>query len=275
MAITKAVVRNYMCFRDFVVELNSDVNIIVGDNEAGKSTLLEAINLALTGRLNGRSVQYQLSPYLFNLSAVEEYLTAVRSGKKEMPPSILIEVYLKNQDDFASLLGTMNSERENVPGVRLSIEFDDSYAEEYRRYLGNPDKVRTVPIEYYKVSWCSFADSFLTTRSVPVRTALLDVSDSPRSFGTESYILDIIDSILGEQHRVDLSLEFRQLKEQFSLKQAIQSINSYLRQKGQEITDKELSVSVDVSGKTSWEKTLTAYLDNVPFSSGSMLQFRT
>ena len=37
------------------------MNIVVGDNEAGKSTILEAVNLALTGYLNGRNIRNELS----------------------------------------------------------------------------------------------------------------------------------------------------------------------------------------------------------------------
>ena len=43
---------------------NPDLNIIVGNNECGKSTLLEAIHLALSGQLNGRPIQTELHPHL-------------------------------------------------------------------------------------------------------------------------------------------------------------------------------------------------------------------
>jgi DNA repair exonuclease SbcCD ATPase subunit len=52
--ITKLAIRNYRLFRlfrEFDVELAPDVNVIVGGNDTGKSTLVEAIDLALTGRL--------------------------------------------------------------------------------------------------------------------------------------------------------------------------------------------------------------------------------
>jgi len=52
--IKKVFIQNYKVFDKFDIELNSDFNIIVGDNEVGKSTILEAINLALTKRLNGK-----------------------------------------------------------------------------------------------------------------------------------------------------------------------------------------------------------------------------
>ena len=47
MSIERVIVRNYRVLRSADVRLRHDLNVIVGDNESGKSTLLEAINLAL------------------------------------------------------------------------------------------------------------------------------------------------------------------------------------------------------------------------------------
>lgn len=67
MYIEKVKIKNFKCFEDiFEVAFNQGVNIIVGNNEAGKSTLLEAIHLCLTGMLNGKYLRNELSPYLFN-----------------------------------------------------------------------------------------------------------------------------------------------------------------------------------------------------------------
>lgn len=49
MFIRKVKIHNFKCYKDFEITLEEGLNIVVGDNEAGKSTILEAINLALTG----------------------------------------------------------------------------------------------------------------------------------------------------------------------------------------------------------------------------------
>jgi putative ATP-dependent endonuclease of OLD family len=64
--ISRVIICNYRCLKTADVTLNPDLNTIVGDNESGKSTLLEAIHLALTGQLNGRPIQTELHPHLFN-----------------------------------------------------------------------------------------------------------------------------------------------------------------------------------------------------------------
>lgn len=74
MHITNVVIKHYRCLLDSTVDLNPNLNVIVGDNECGKSTLLEAIHLALSGQINGRPIQGELHPYLFNSKVVSQYI---------------------------------------------------------------------------------------------------------------------------------------------------------------------------------------------------------
>ena len=98
MSIEKIVIKNFKRYKEpFTVHFNDGMNILVGDNEAGKSTILEAIHLALTGIYAGRSIKTQLSTYLFNVDAVNDYLTTVNSDNHAVPPEIMIEVYLKKR----------------------------------------------------------------------------------------------------------------------------------------------------------------------------------
>lgn len=55
MHISKIHIENLKIFKDsFKLTLNKGINILVGDNESGKSTIIEAIHLALTGLFNGK-----------------------------------------------------------------------------------------------------------------------------------------------------------------------------------------------------------------------------
>lgn len=45
---------NFKKFRDELLEFNDDVNIFVGDNNAGKSTILEALEIVLNYNHRGR-----------------------------------------------------------------------------------------------------------------------------------------------------------------------------------------------------------------------------
>lgn len=62
MNISKIHIENFKTFKGaFKLELNKGINILVGDNETGKSTIIEAIHLALSGLFSGRCLKYELS----------------------------------------------------------------------------------------------------------------------------------------------------------------------------------------------------------------------
>lgn len=77
MFINKVKIINYRCYKKFSINLEQKMNIVVGDNEAGKSTILEAVNLAMSGYINGRNIRNELSQNLFNADVVKEYLDAL------------------------------------------------------------------------------------------------------------------------------------------------------------------------------------------------------
>ena len=54
--IRKVIIQNYKQFKNLSIDFNPDVNIIVADNENGKSTLFEAIHLALSGKINNKKI---------------------------------------------------------------------------------------------------------------------------------------------------------------------------------------------------------------------------
>jgi predicted ATP-dependent endonuclease of OLD family len=113
--IAKVVVKNYRCLPDTTVALNERLNIVVGDNECGKSTFLEAIYLALSGQLNGRYIQGELHPHLFNNRTDFDYIALVKNRTAKQPPSILIELYFADDPKLARLKGQNNSLKEDIP----------------------------------------------------------------------------------------------------------------------------------------------------------------
>lgn len=78
--ITQIKIRGYRIYRDFTLRPNARLNILVGGNDAGKSTLIEAIALALNGRIGGRGVLEELNPYWFNTDMVEEFVALRKAG---------------------------------------------------------------------------------------------------------------------------------------------------------------------------------------------------
>lgn len=263
--IEKVIIQNYKSINYLNLKLNDEMNILVGNNEQGKSTILEAINLALTSTLNKRNIHNELNPFLFNKNIVEDYIKNIRKGKYDAPPSILIEIYLKENDQTAFLKGTNNSIKENACGIRLSVEFDDDYTEEYEQYINQSNNLKNIPIEYYKVNWYSFASNPITSRSNPVKCVLIDPTEGKHWSGTDRYISSVIGETLDPKQRATLNFNYRDIKEKFSEIDSITQINRTLSEKTGEISEKELAISLDISQKNGWESNLTAYLDDIPF----------
>ena len=129
MHITKVVIKNYRCLKNTTVDLNAHLNILVGNNECGKSTFLEAVNLALCGLLNGRSIHTELHTHLFNADITSGYIQSLGTSPQP-PPFILIELYLHDVDALAGLKGKNNSLKLNAPGLKVVIEFNEDYKTE-------------------------------------------------------------------------------------------------------------------------------------------------
>ncbi len=258
-------IKNFKIFQSFTLILNEDLNIVVGDNEAGKSTILEAIALGLTKRIHGRAVEYELSSHLFNKKSVEVYLEDVAAGRKVLPPEISIEIFLKESAEVQYLRGSNNSQKLDAVGLKLIICFDDDYADEYAKLLDIPAQVKGVPTEYYKVQWFSFANNAISQRSLPIAVSNIDATTIRLQSGTDFFLQDIISGSLDSKEKVSLAIAYRKLKEQFSGETAIAEINSKLTQKQGTITDKRLAISIDTSQKSNWENSLIPHLDDLPF----------
>ncbi len=130
--IKKIAIRNYRLFREFDLEFSPGINILVGSNDTGKSTLIEAINLALTGRVHGRMLTQELSPYFINLDSTREYVERLQSGGDEPPPppTMIIDVFLEDADETEILRGTNNVHGENACGVRIQAKLSQDFHEE-------------------------------------------------------------------------------------------------------------------------------------------------
>lgn len=155
MKITKLIIKNYKIFRCRTIILNENINIFVGDNDSGKSTILEALSIVTCSRLNGVSLDRQLTVNLFNSLSRHEYIESVNNGTTMSPPSMEIEAYCEKSDEFAYLQGTNNSCSEDCPGVKVLIEFDSEYSTTYKSLLSQKN-VFDIPLEFYKLRYLSF-----------------------------------------------------------------------------------------------------------------------
>jgi len=238
------------------------LNLLVGDNEEGKSTIFEAIHLALTGMLNGRYLKNELTQYLFNIDSVNAYVKNLSEGNPATLPHVLIELSFEGED-IALFEGDGNSEKKKTCGISFRIEFDDKYQAEYEELL-KAGNIKTVPIEYYDIVWTSFARQGITAKSIPIKSALIDSSSSRYQNGSDIYISRIIRENLEHKEIVDITQAYRKMQEVFMDENAIKKINEKIKA-ASKISDKDVKLSVDLSSKNAWETSLMTYLDDIPF----------
>jgi len=265
MKIKRIVIHNFKSIRDINLELNPDLNILVGNNETGKSTITEAIYLALSGTFQGRKISNEISPFIFSHPITQEYVASLTAGDSPQIPKSVIELYLEENEFTAPLRGTNNSLNENSPGIKMIVEFNDDYKDEYEKYIENPSQITTIPTEYYKTSWLSFANKSITRRSIPLNSTLIDTTTIRLQYGSDYYMQKIINDQLDPKEKSELSLQYRKLKESFSNQDSIKAINDKLKKDKGLISEKDLQVSIDISSKTSWEASLTSYLNDIPY----------
>lgn len=266
MKIAKVKITNFKCYEEtFTLALNDGLNVIVGANESGKTTILEAIHLALTGLLHGRPLKNDLTSYLFNLAAHNKYVQSLGTACPLPPPAITIELFFSGASNgLAELEGDGNSEKAKCSGVVYKIEFDEeNYRESYEE-LVKAGALSSIPVEYYTTTMRSFARKGITARNIPIKSALIDSSSTRLQNGSDVYISRIIRDVLEEKERASVSQAHRKLKEAFVADPNLKLINERITQAAK-ISQKAVSISVDLSSQTAWESSLMTYIDLIPF----------
>ena len=151
-------------------------------------------------------------------------------------------------------------------GIRLLVELNDDYREEFNAYLQQHQGAVSLPVEYYTVRWYSFANNGVTARSIPFDSTIIDTHGIKTLSGADRYIAGIIEQALTPAQRVSLSLSFRRMRQSFSEEADVAAINAYLTEHTGDISHRALTVGVDTSPRSTWETSLSPYLDELPFT---------
>lgn len=259
MHISKVKIQGFKCFNNFELPLNEGLNIIVGDNEAGKSTVLEAINLTLTGLYNGRYLKNELSEYLFNIELIDLFRTNPFSE-----PEILIELFFEGEN-LAIFEGDCNSEKKKNCGISLNIAIDESDKDLYNDYVTQGENT-SLPIEYYDLTWKTFAREIITTKNLPFKSALIDSSSYRYQNGSDVYLSHIIRNYLEAKHKNGLTQAHRRLQDKFRQEQIVKDVNEIIKGKTKKFpNDKEIKVDIDLSSRNAWEYNILPYVEQIPF----------
>ena len=200
------------------------MNIFVGENDSGKSSVLEAIQIAARGRLGRTSIDNLVSPNIFSKCNRDSYINALQNNETKSLPEILIEIYFNDHEKKYSILcGTNNYLSLDCPGIRIKIEFDDTYSDIYQTMLVNK-QIKDIPVEYYKVSKTYFSGEVINYRAPLYRIELMDTSHHDYSNTTDRYISSVLDSYLSEEEKVVIKASYNQAISDFRNNETVRDI---------------------------------------------------
>jgi len=259
MKIREIYINNFKRFQDKEFEFNDDINIFVGDNESGKSTILEAIELCTNFLHRGKPIGMELSTDLFNNRCIADYIDSDKSQDKL--PEIVIETYIEGHPEFK---GTNNRKRIDTEGMYVKICFDQELVESYESFVADPSKIVTIPVELYKIEWFSFSWKRITYHNKKIGCLFVDPTRLHPTLGRSKYINKIINSALEKNARSTLNLNYRQLRNKFDQEPDVALINEKL-DADNIVTDKSLKITADIGNSSGWDSNLQLTVDEVSF----------
>lgn len=195
MVIQKLKLVNFKRFSSLEIPFDDRLNILVGDNESGKSSILQAIDLVVRG--SRHLVEEVGLDRLFNKTVVDEFMR--RNPRTiEFLPQMVIEVYL-NDTGNPFLNGENNSERVNHDGLRCICYANLEYSEAITNILSSDDPA--FPFEYYDISFSTFRGDLYNGHNRPMRGVFIDNSMIGSDFAMYQYVQDIYRAKLTDEER--------------------------------------------------------------------------
>ncbi len=127
--ITKLKLKNFKRFNSFAVDFDDNINILVGDNESGKSSLIEAISLVLSGSRS--KVETTGLENIFNSTAISDFLASDK--KYENLPNVFIEVYFNEQHNIE-----LSGKNLKINGEKQPSNIWNKYKDLFEQETGMP-----------------------------------------------------------------------------------------------------------------------------------------
>ena len=253
--IKRVVIKNYKGIKELDLDLKKSRNIIVGDNGAGKSTVIEAIQLAL-GNLDYKT---ELTLYSFHNSLWE-----IKEKDIHSLPKIEIEIYFDDEVDQPEFRGFENISGEECSGLRYTFEFDQDYEDLLSKAISHS----YIPCEYYHVTRTWFSGYQAKTKLMPFKVFVIDSSNAFFNSRPRQFMASLIDDDT-DQFKPHMLSCLAGMKKTFEQDQNVSSLNDKLTNRAQNVK-KNLSVSIDLTSKSSYSSILTPYVNGIPFENAGM-----
>jgi predicted ATP-dependent endonuclease of OLD family len=206
--IEKIKLLNFKRFSSFEVEFFPEINLLIGDNEAGKSSILTAIELIISGSKS--KVEALGLENLFNTEVISTFLSGDK--KFENLPRLHIEIHLNEQNN-PDIFGRNNMDGVQANGLQLICGPSEELSAEIKQVLGQESD--NFPFEYYNIRFLTFSGEAYTGYRRFLRYLSLDNTKINSEYATKEYIRTVYESIAETPLRINLENDYRQQKIHF------------------------------------------------------------
>ena len=259
--IKKIKLKNFKKYTEFETTFDPKINILIGDNESGKSTILQAIDIVLSG--SRQKIEKVGLDNLFNTTCIQKFLTGQQ--KIENLPELSIELYFNDVEDIL-VNGKNNSDKIVRDGISLICEPDIKLHKEIKEIFDQNED--NFPFEFYSISFRTFAGEGYSGYKKYLKHIFLDNTQISNEYANREYVKTMYFSKSTDVDRSKRKNLFRKSKIDFrknSLKELNDKISAYsfsLRtgsksnlESGLTITENDISIENQGKGKQCFIKT--------------------
>lgn len=168
-------IEGFRKFQTLDVEFNEHMNILVGENEAGKSTILDALKTVLNQQY--RTADKSVLRDLFNAQMVAAFKA---DPSVKTLPRIYIEIELvlnPQQNNATYFYGEVYGQRKQQT-EKFGIRFECKYDEELGAGMEQSIQEGKIPYEYYALTWTTFANRPYQMIKRPLNFLAIDTTSS-------------------------------------------------------------------------------------------------
>lgn len=206
--IERLVLSNFKKFESFELEFDADLNLLIGDNEAGKSSVLLALELVMSASRS--KVETIGIETLLNTAAVKAFQAGSR--RVENLPELSVELYLSPGVN-PGLNGKNNSKRVECDGLTMTFKPMDEFSHDIAEaLLSDPSNF---PYEYYGVHFMTFGGELYSSIKRHVQHLAIDSSRIDSDYAAREYTRSVFALHADVRHRSKLENSYRQNKGTF------------------------------------------------------------
>lgn len=249
--ITKIHLINFKKFQNVCIPFKKKQNILIGDNEAGKSSVLKAIELVLKG--NPSKILDLGLENLFNSDTINDYMAGDRN--MENLPEMIVDLYFDDSTQDMYFHGEQNQAKDLAYGISFRCKQNDEFSEQISQVLKQPGA--GFPFEFYKCEFQTFAGYPYNRYKKLAKITCIDNSQIGNPYTINEFVRSVYENNVDDVKRIELKQAYHSQKETFK------------NDKLQELTleNAEFSLALKDSVKNNLETDITVCKNNIPIES--------